>query len=189
MNDKLVDLAIAKIIQEYNFLKTDEEYKKELINQHQGDFLKIVNDEIGKIDQNLLKKHQDVNPQQHKTIPKIDVESISHNDKVKLKKIYREIVKLTHPDKVNDVELNELYTLATIAYDEYDLFDLYFIAKDLKIHFKLTLEEGRILNDLIQVKKDEITKIERSFIWLWMSSPNQEEKDRLVNSFISSHYL
>jgi hypothetical protein len=79
--------------------------------------------------------------------------------------------------------------LATIAYDEYDLFELYFIAKDLKIHFKLTLEEGRILNDLIQVKRDEITKIERSFIWLWMSSPNQEEKDRLVNSFISTHYL
>jgi hypothetical protein len=69
------------------------------------------------------------------------------------------------------------------------LFELYFIAKDLKIHFKLTLEEGRILNDLIQVKRDEITKIERSFIWLWMSSPNQEEKDRLVNSFISTHYL
>ena len=106
-----------------------------------------------------------------------------------MKKIYREIVKLTHPDKVDNPELNELYTIATIAYDEYDLFELYFIAKDLKIHFKLTLDETKILNDLIQVKRDEIVKIERSFVWLWMNSPNQEEKDRLVTSFISSHYL
>ncbi len=189
MDDKLNELKVSKIIQEYTYLKTDVEYKKELINSHQVEFLKIVNNEISKIDQKLLKNHQELNTEQHKTKPKIDVESISHNDKVKLKKIYREIVKLTHPDKVSDVELNELYRLATIAYDEYDLFELYFIAKDLKIHFKLTINETIILNELIQVKRDEITKIECSFIWLWMNSPNQEEKDHLVESFITSHYL
>ena len=43
MDNKLNDLKIEKIIQEYTFLKTDEEYKKELINSNQSEFLNIIN--------------------------------------------------------------------------------------------------------------------------------------------------
>ena len=108
---------------------------------------------------------------------------------IKLKKIYREIVKLTHPDKVEDEELNETYITAKNAYEQFDLFELYFIGKSLKIHFKLTLEETRILNELIEVKKEDILKLERSFVWLWINAQSEVEKIDVVNSFIKAHYL
>lgn len=189
MEDKLVDLKITKIIQEYTFLKSDEDYKKELINIKQSEFLKIINEEISKIDSSKIKPQvNESNVDKPKPEPKLKDELISHNDKVKMKKVYREIVKLTHPDKIENKELNDIYLLATIAYDQYDLFELYFIATSLKIHFKLTLEETRILNELIDIKKQDITKLENSFVWLWINSPDETKMD-VVNSFIETHYL
>ena len=43
MDEKLVDLQINKLIQEYSFLKSDEELKKELIKIKQKKFLDLVN--------------------------------------------------------------------------------------------------------------------------------------------------
>lgn len=191
MEDKLVDLKITKIIQEYTYLKSDEDYKKELININQVDFLKTINEEISKIDPTKIKPQpeNESNIDKPKPEPKLNEDLVSHNDKVKMKKVYREIVKLTHPDRVEDKEMHELYLLATMAYDQYDLFELYFIANSLKIHFKLTLEETKILNELIQVKKEDITKLEKSFVWSWLSCSTDEQRMEVVNSFIKTHYL
>jgi len=190
MDNKLNDLKIEKIIQEYTFLKTDEEYKKELINSNQSEFLTLINQKLSVIEPSKIKPI-DNQPQsdKHKLLPKVNSETLSHNEKIKLKKIYREIVKLTHPDKIEDEELNETYITAKNAYEQYDLFELYFIGKSLKIHFKLTLEETRILNELIEVKKEDILKLERSFVWLWINAQSEVEKIDVVNSFIKAHYL
>jgi len=189
MEDKLIDLKITKIIQEYTFLKSDEDYKKELININQTEFLKIINEEISKIDSSQIKQpNNEINLDKPKPEPKLKNEFISHNDKVKMKKVYRDIVKLTHPDRVEDKELNDIYLSATMAYDQYDLFELYFIANSLKINFKLTLDEARILNELIEIKKEDITKLENSFVWLWINSSDESKMD-VVNSFIKTHYL
>jgi len=184
-----IDLKITKIIQEYTFLKSDEDYKKELININQTEFLKIINEEISKIDSSQIKQpNNEINLDKPKPEPKLKNEFISHNDKVKMKKVYRDIVKLTHPDRVEDKELNDIYLSATMAYDQYDLFELYFIANSLKINFKLTLDEARILNELIEIKKEDITKLENSFVWLWINSSDESKMD-VVNSFIKTHYL
>lgn len=191
MENKILDLQITKIIQEYTFLKSDEDYKKELININQTDFLKIINEEIAKIDPSKIKPQpeNESNIDKPKPEPKLKEEFLSHNDKIKMKKVYREIVKLTHPDRVEDKDMHELYLLATMAYDQYDLFELYFIANSLKIHFKLTLDESRILNELIDIKKEDITKLEKSFVWSWLNCATDEEKLNIVNSFIKTHYL
>lgn len=190
MDDKINNLKVTKIIQEYTFLKSDEEYKKELINLNQQEFLDIINQKLSIIDPSKIKQvDNQPQPDKHKILPKINSELLSHNEKVKLKKIYREIVKLTHPDKVEDEKLNETYINAKNAYEQYDLFELYFISKSLKIYFKLTLEETRILNELIEVKKDDILKLEHSFVWLWINAQSDIEKIDVVNSFIKAHYL
>lgn len=190
MDNKLNDLKIEKIIQEYTFLKSDEEYKKELINSNQSEFLNNINQKLSVIEPSKIKQvDNQPQPDKHKLLPKVNSETLSHNEKVKLKKIYRDIVKLTHPDKVEDEELNETYITAKNAYEQYDLFELYFIGKSLKIYFKLTLEETRILNELIEVKKEDILKLERSFVWLWINAQSEVEKIDVVNSFIKAHYL
>ncbi len=191
MNNRLDDLKVTKIIQEYTFLKIDEEFKKELINTYSDNFLEIVNSQLSQLDESELKVI-DFESRSHsikKIKPKIKVEELDKNTLVKLKKIYREIVKLTHPDKVESVDLIELYMQAQDAYEAYDLFELYFIAKELKLNFKLTLEENRILIDLIEFKKTEIKNIESSFIWIWLNSEDDIEKEKLITNFIKINYL
>jgi hypothetical protein len=190
MDEKLVDLQINKLIQEYSFLKSDEELKKELINTKQKDFLDSVNsklDELNPQDSNHEPKTKQ-EPKSKKIEPKIDISGISENTKIRIKKIYRNIVKVTHPDRVDSDELKELYMEATEAYEAYNIFELCFISKKLNIKVKLSLEETKTLNDLIDSKKDEIKKIESSFIWLWLITPNENDKNELVDRFIEKHY-
>ena len=188
--DKLEDLKINKIIQEYAFLKTDETLKREMIQSETKDFLGVVNSRLSNIDPGSLKQQtNEQNNEAKKIEPKIDPELVDNNTKVKLKKIFREIVKHTHPDKTNSPEMNELYIEAKDYYESYDLFELYFIAKKLEITFKLSLEESKILNGLIERKKEDIKKLEQSFIWLWLSSESAVDKENVVQSFIKTHYL
>ena len=190
MDEKLVDLQINKLIQEYSYLKSDEELKKELINLKQKDFLDLVNGKLNELnpqDSNHEPKSKQ-EPKSKKIEPKIDISGISENTKVRIKKIYRNIVKVTHPDKVDSDELKELYMEATEAYEAYNIFELCFISKKLNIKVKLSLEETKTLNELINSKKDEIKKIESSFIWLWLTAPNEIDKNELVDKFIEKHY-
>ncbi len=191
MDDKLNNLKVTKIIQEYTFLKTDEELKKELINLNQQEFLETINTRLNEFDKSELKPQE--TPTEAKAVKKIEykvnVDEIDNNTKVKLKKIYRDIVKLTHPDKVDSEELKELYLLAKDAYEAFDLFELYFIGKSLNLNFKLSLEESKILHELIEYKKNEIKVLESSFVWLWINSDNEIEKNMLVYKFLKTHYL
>jgi hypothetical protein len=191
MDDKINDLKVAKIIQEYTFLKTDEELKKELINVNQQEFLELINTRLNEFQESDLKPQEiPTEPTASKKIePKINIDEIDNNTKVKLKKIYREIVKLTHPDKVDSEELKELYMQAKDAYESFDLFELYFIGKTLKLSFKLTLEETKILNELIDFKKNEIKQLESSFVWIWLNSENEVEKNMVIYKFLKTHYL
>lgn len=190
MNEKLESLQVNRIIREYNLLKTDEELIKELISDNESEFLSLVNDNIANTDPNLLKP-RDINIQKEpkKNEPKINIDGVDNNTKVKLKKIYREIVKLTHPDKCDDELMNDFYLKSKDAYESFDLFELYFIAKSLNINFKLTLTEKKVLNDLIEYKRDEIKKLESSFIWLWINASSEDEKKELVDRFLKTHYL
>ena len=53
---------------------------------------------------------------------------------------------------------------------------------------KLSIEETKTLNELIESKKNDIKKLESSFIWLWINSSNDDEKNKLVDNFINKHY-
>ena len=191
MNDIIEQLEINRLIQEFSFLKSDEELKKELIDYNQSIFLELVNDELSKIEPDQIKEPVDTinEPKSVKVESKIDMSTVSENTKVKIKKIYREIVKRTHPDKINSEELNELYIKATEYYVTYDIFELYFISKTLNIKIKLSLDETNTLNKLIELKKVELKSIETSFIWLWLNAQTDDEKNKLVHSFLKAHYL
>jgi hypothetical protein len=191
MDEKLEQLQINKLIQEFSFLKSDEELKKELIEHNQNIFLELVNEELSNLNPEQIKEPDDTikEPKSVKVESKIDMSTVSENTKVKIKKIYREIVKKTHPDKVNSEELNELYIKATEYYVTYDIFELYFISKTLNIKIKLSLDETNTLNQLIELKKSELKAIETSFIWLWLNAQNEDEKNVLVHKFLKVHYL
>ena len=60
MSEKLKKLKIQKILQEYSFLRIDDEYKKTLREEHIGDFLfiKIKMNRNQNLNQQNLKKRK-----------------------------------------------------------------------------------------------------------------------------------
>jgi len=183
MSKKIEQIEIQKLIQEYNFLLLDEEYKNELINENRDEFLNKVREFIGVDEPTKLEE----NNIENKKPPIVDPDKIDNNLKNKVKKIYRDIVKITHPDKTNSIENNRLYIEATKAYDEYDLFTLYNICAKLNIYYEMDKNDKTVLMLLIKDKKENIKKIESSFIWVYISGETDEIKEELVTRFANKH--
>jgi hypothetical protein len=177
--DKLVNLKIQKLLQEYSFLLSDDEYKTELINTYKSEFLSNIqtkNKKEPEIEKNEEPLQIDLVEKQKPTAPE--------NIVAKCKKIYRDIVKLTHPDKVTSEDLIELYIKAKDAYAEYNLFDLYMIGIKLNLKIFLESEDMDTLIKLIDDKKTKLDTIEKSWLWLWVMSKTEDEKNSVVDKFI-----
>ena len=173
--NKINNLELRKLVQEYEFLLTDEEYKNELINLHKSEFLKTVGEsEVEEVNPIIEDENKDISEED--IIEKVEIP-------VKLKKIYREIVKLTHPDKVTDEYLNDLYLEATDAINNLDIYSLYKICVELKITFELEEEDKSVLISKIDEKKKRIEMLEKSFIWIWINSKTEEEKKAISDGF------
>ena len=102
------------------------------------------------------------------------------------KKLYREIVKLTHPDKINSKKLNELYLSATSAYEEGDIVELYKISFNLGIDIDLgDIEIGEII-DRIKNIKVKIESLKSSWTYKWILS---NDKNKVIVEYIKDNYL
>ena len=186
MNERLEQLEIQRLLQEYNFLILDDEYKQEVISSGKSEFLKKVHELNGSTPSQPESKEVNGNVEKPKK-QKIDPNTVDPKVREKVKKLYREIAKLTHPDKVDSDELVELYTKATIAAEEFDLFVLYGICAQLNISHSIDKEDKGVLKEHISNKKKKLDGIERSFIWLYVHAETEEEKEKLVKSFVEQH--
>lgn len=190
MNDKLKKLEIKKLLQEYNFLLLDDEYKKEIISDNRPEFLEKVQtlkSELGITQEPEIKQEKEDVKEDLPKKPKLDPNSINKSTRDKVKKLYREIVKKTHPDKTNSEDLINLYMKATIASDDYNLFELFIICIELNIDIDIDINDKDTLTVLIEMKKNELKSIESSFIWLYHTSKTEEEKNKLVELFVKKH--
>lgn len=187
MKTKIKQLEIKKLVQEYNFLLSEDEYRTEIIEENKPIFMEKVGEVKKKLDikPNLDKinefaKNQEIENEENR----LKSENVSESTKNKIKKIYREIVKLTHPDKINSDNYLEVYHRATKYSNQFNILGLFQICVELNIPIELDMEDIDVLNFLIKQKKDDIKKIDSSFIWLWVSGINEEEKDKIVENFV-----
>lgn len=102
----------------------------------------------------------------------------------KVKKLYREIVKLTHPDKINDLVLNELYIKATEYYNNIDKMGIYKICNDLNIFYEIDEEDDILIKEKIDFYKNKIKFMESTYTWKWLNTENEIEKNLILMSFI-----
>jgi len=178
VNDKIKKLQIQKVIQEYNLLITDYELKNNMVEEYREEFLKetFTEDKTNNQSTDSTPKKEEV---------KIKSEEISKETKDKIKKIYREIVKQTHPDKVDSEVLNNYYLDATRAYDLNDVLELYIICEKLDIDVEISELELELFDKLIEIKRNKIKRIEDSFIWVWINAKTEEQKQEIVDRFIT----
>jgi hypothetical protein len=102
----------------------------------------------------------------------------------KLKKLYREIVKLTHPDKVKKKKLNDLYIKATDLYELKDKVGIYKICNELNIDYDIDSEDEIFISTKIDSLKKRIGFLETTFTWRWYGTKSEEERNQILLNYI-----
>lgn len=186
-------LQTKKLFKELDYIESDFEYRNEIISDADSEFISHVN--------NFLEEHPklkeiyderiDKNIQTNifKNIEDV-IENYSEEDHIyenkpnKVKKLYREIVKLTHPDKVFNKSLNNLYLLATDYYDNNDKIGIYKVCSKLEIDYELDVEDNQIIKSRIQYLKRSIEFLESTFTWQWINTQEKNEKNEMLLDYI-----
>ena len=194
MKEKLKQLEIKKIFQEYNLLLVDDEYKKEMINEYRADFLTEIENkrrELG-IEPEVPKtenepKAENIDSSDEVADPTKKIIYVDEETKKKLKKIYKEIVKKTHPDKTNSEKHLDMYIKSKQAYEENNIIDLYSICIDLQIEFDYDVIDIKSMLEIIDHKKMKLKNLESSYLWLWVHSQDESEKEKIISLFIQAY--
>ena len=200
--NRLRQLEVKKLIKEFEFLGSDFEYKNELVSEADNSFIKNVNiflddnPEVKKIfdrkinerlDKIILDRVEQQIDKEDNFIPD-EVESVITNNKKddNIKKIYREIVKKTHPDKVDNKKLNDIYIKANTHYEENDIIKIYSICEELGIEYDITEVDADIIKDNIENIKQKINFIESTNTWKWYYTEDDNLKNEIILNYIRS---
>lgn len=196
MSDKLFELQIKKLLQEYKLLLIDEEYKNELIGLNRPEFLKEICRKGGFVQEPeepkpLLEEEQKEEPEDAEPLPEEEEDEKTAFIKEGMKRLYRQIVKLTHPDKTmhknNRKELSELYIRSKKAMASMDVYELLTICDRLDIEYRIDINQKDILEENLDKKKSQLKSLESSFIWLWISAKTDADKESIVDLFVQKH--
>ena len=195
--NRLQFLQTKKLFKELEYMESDFEYRSEIISDADSEFISKVNNFLEehpklkeiydeKIDNHIQK---DILKNTEEIIEFFEEEEIEEEIFVdtklpKVKKLYREIVKLTHPDKVDQKSLNDLYLVATKYYDNNDKIGIYKVCTELDIDYDLDDDDNQIIESKIDDLKRRIQFLESTFTWQWINTDGEKEKLEMMIQFI-----
>tara|TARA_R110001606_G_scaffold376580_1_gene535320 strand:- start:392 stop:970 length:579 start_codon:yes stop_codon:yes gene_type:complete len=189
MSDKLIELKIKKLLKEYEYLLIEDEYNENFISEHKSSFLKSIKDrevELGlrEAEESIMVENSDLEDNKDETEVE-KPEPPNREIRRKIKNLFRKIVKLTHPDKVNSEHLIEKYIKAKKYYEDYDLLGLCVLCSELNI--KIDISDLKLDELLVSInkKKLDISNLESSYLWMWANAETEEEKNKFVEMFIN----
>ena len=156
------------------------------------DVEKICADAALELEEEYRKKYGNVQPEKSKTKknPKntnteleedADIQT-NKNKNSDLKKLYRKIATIAHPDKSTNEEHNEIFKDAAKAYQEDNL------AKLLEIASVLNLEIIDLSNESLTLVKNNISSLNKKIdimkqnsSWAWSRAKNENEKQAILD--------
>jgi hypothetical protein len=183
-------LELQRLLKELQFVESDYLYQSELIRQTDRIFLENVNSLLDRFPE--LKKLWIQKQEKYYIQSEISFDSENNKETVtesivdvNVKRLYREIVKNTHPDKIKNTKLNELYIEATYAYETSDLITLYRVSSELLINLELGDDDLFKIRDKINQYKSQIFFLESTYTFKWLKS-SDDEKDKIILKFIEN---
>lgn len=205
---RLKNLNIKRLLKELDFIEMDYEYRSELVSDADSDFMNRINEFLSKnpdlkdiYDKKVTDRiEKTINQAKAKVVEEIliDVEDdtvlednqnfddiISNEKSPEVKRVYREIVKLTHPDKVSEKKLNDYYIKSTELYNNNDKIGLYKVCDDLSIDYEIDENDTEIIEDKINTLKRKINFLESTFTWKWFNTKDEKIKEKILLDFIS----
>jgi len=193
MSDRISKLNIDRTIKEYDYLKSEYDYIMILSDEADKEFMSVVNEylednpdikEVYEIkEKKILDDNFDKIESQIGKEYNIEPE-LPKKKSNKSKTLYRLIAKETHPDKVNNEKLNELYIKATDSYNEDDATALYAICNELRIPFGINEDDLIFFNNNIHRIKGQIDLLKQTFTYEWTQANTEEDKKIVLLKFI-----
>lgn len=207
--NRLKLLQIKKLFKELDYIESDYDYRNELVTESDSEFLNgldIFLNNHPELKELYEYKLSELEPELEPQIInesfsfdqfnfdttnnlEIEPEPIYIRDKSpKVKKLYREIVKLTHPDKSDNKSYNDLYLKATDYYDKNNKIGICKICNQMGLEY-LFDDELNIdveIEDEIKSIKNKINFIESTLTYQWFISDDNSHKDRLLLKYIES---
>lgn len=188
MDDRLEQLEVKKLLTEYDYLNIDGEIKQEIIDKYKPVFMEDLKEYEDPNKEKKVEENVGEPMNTEKVVEKlIKDEDLSDHTKKRMKKMFRDVMKKTHPDKVKSEELVEIYIKSKEAYKLNDLLSLSHYANKLNIEVRLNVVEVKILKDLLLKKKESLEVIESSWLWLWYNSKTKEAKKKVVELYYEKH--
>lgn len=200
MPSNISKLKIDRTIKEYDYLKSEYDYISSLSDEADKEFMsvvntylenkialkeiyeskeeKIINDNFNKIKAQTKNKIENADK-----VEEIEKELPKKKSK-KSRTLYRMIVKETHPDKVDDENLTEIYRRATDSYHNDDATSLYAICTELGIPFNVNEDDLILFEQNIARIKGEIDLVKGMYSYKWSQAKDQKTKDSLIYDFI-----
>lgn len=188
MANRLKQLEIKKLLTEYDYLNIDGEIKQEIIDKYKPVFMEDLKEYDDPNKEKKVEENVGEPMNTEKVVEKlIKDEDLSDHTKKRMKKMFRDVMKKTHPDKVKSEELVGIYIKSKEAYELNDLLSLSHYANKLNIEVRLNVVEIKILKDLLLKKKESLEVIESSWLWLWYNSKTKEGKKKVVELYYEKH--
>lgn len=195
--ENISKIESIKILKHLDYIRSEYEYMREIINTKDNLFLDEVNKFIEghpDVKKLLNLKEKNIDTKEDNNKEDIEIETEAEVEKTskkveksqKIKNIYRKIAKITHPDSTKNDVLNNLYRKATYFYEISDINSLYKICEDLEIKYEIDEEEINKMYEEIEDYKERITFLERTFTWDWHKAKN---KQRVIMEYIKDKYL
>ena len=183
MSDYIRRLEIKRLMKELEFYESDYEYKNSIVEVADKEFLKSVNDYFDQYPElnNIFQSKMDEKLYENLIIDDEVLNINTPKPSPKMRKLYREIVKRTHPDKISDKHLNELYLIATKSYEECNILSIYSICNDLNISYDLDESDMVMFNNRIATLKNNITFIQSTYTWKWNFTSELERKNVVLD--------
>lgn len=195
-------LETRRLLKELDYIKSDFDCKSEMVSDADSRFMFELDsflernaklkeffekDLDRKIDEIFIDRSMDATESLFEEDSWMNM-SETETDK-KIKKIYREIAKKTHPDKVSDKRLNDFYIQAGYMYTEKDIAGIYHICDQIEIDYEFGEEETEIINSKIAVLKERISFLESTFSWKWHNAENSNDKNQIILDYIKTKII
>jgi hypothetical protein len=205
--NRLHQLEVRRLLKELDYVKSDFEYKNEIVFEADNSFMRSLNEFLEKkpvlkelFDKKINNRIEEMI--RERSIENVVIESVPEavseesefyetNRKVdeRLRSIYRIIAKKTHPDRISDPVLNDLYIMASKMYESNDVMGIYSICDRLGIDYEMSTEDGEILKSQISLMKERVGFMESTFTWKWYHTNDENEKSNILLEYIKSKII
>lgn len=193
MTTHIDKLRLKKLMAEHTYYTSEIEYKKEITREAETDFTKAINSRF-KENPDLMKTMDAAIEESKKTIA-IENAKDGLSEKIPAsefeKKVFREISKVAHPDKLDeeDATLTDMYIEASNAYTNHDIITLYKMAVQMNIDIDINTEVIDQIKTQIENMKKESSFFEQNLAYQWSNAKNEEERVAIVNYYIDNMAL